>query len=120
MVVAVVSADHVGIGRFAAAWPVLQEIAPDRPIQVVVNRVRARAVGRDVAGQIDEALRRLCGISQAHLIPDDSETCDLAIRDGRTIGEVAPRSPIRAAFTALADRLAPVQEPMPTVRESAA
>ena len=120
VVVAVVSADHVSIGRFAAAWPVLQEIAPDRPIQVVVNRVRARAVGRDVAGQIDEALRRLCGISQAHLIPEDSETCDLAIRDGRTIGEVAPRSPIRAAFAALADRIAPVQEPLPTVRESAA
>jgi len=119
-VVAVVAADHVGIGRLAAVWPALQELASDRPVHVVVNRVRSRAVGRDVTGQIDEALRRLCGITETVLVVDDPETCDTAIRDGRTIGEVAPRSPLRVAFASLADRLAVVGAPHIVVREPAA
>jgi MinD-like ATPase involved in chromosome partitioning or flagellar assembly len=119
-VIAVVAADHVGIGRFAAAWPNLQELASERPLHVLVNRVRSRAVGRDVVGQIDEALRRLCGVTATVLADDDPETCDTAIRDGRTIGEVAPRSPLRVAFASLADRLAVVGAPHIVVREPAA
>jgi Flp pilus assembly CpaE family ATPase len=119
-VVAVVAADHVGIGRLAAAWPALQELASDRPVHVVVNRVRSRAVGRDAIGQIDEALRRLCGITETTLVADDPETCDTAIRDGRTIAELAPRSAPRVAFTSLADRLGAVGAPKTITRESAA
>ena len=119
-VVAVVAADHVGIGRFVAAWPTLQELTSERPVHVVVNRVRSRAVGRDVTGQIDEALRRLCGITETVLVVDDPETCDAAIRDGRTIGEVAPRSPLRVAFASLADRLAATESLRILVQDSAA
>jgi Flp pilus assembly CpaE family ATPase len=119
-VIAVVAADHVGIGRFAAAWPNLQELASERPLHVLVNRVRSRAVGRDVVGQIDEALRRLCGVTATVLVDDDPELCDLAIRDGRTIAELAPRSALRVAFASLADRLALAEAPQRAVRESAA
>ena len=51
---------------------------------------------------------------------DDPETCDAAIRDGRTIAELAPRSALRVAFASLADRLAGVGAPQIVVQEPAA
>ena len=59
-------------------------------------------------------------ITEAVLADDDPELCDLAIRDGRTIAELAPRSALRVAFASLADRLAPAEVTQRVARESAA
>ena len=107
LVVAVASADPIGIARFVRAVSDLPR-SPDgsRPI-TVINRVRRASVGRgDPAQQIALALGRYADIDDAIMIPDDPALADVAVASGRTWCEVAPSSPARLAIRDLARRLA--------------
>ena len=111
-VVSVGSADPVGLSRFLRAHPDLLEVATGE-ITVLVNRVRTSAIGLGPRQQVVHALARFGGIRDAALVPDDRAAFDAAVLSGRTVTEVMPRSPARAAFSELAATLMPPGAPAP-------
>ena len=104
-VIAVCAADPVGIQRFVRSLPDLRELTGGAEVLVVVNRVRRSAVGRDADRQVTEALDRYAGVRVAALVPSDPAAFDAAVLAGRSVTDVAPSSPARAAIAALADRV---------------
>ncbi|QAY74536.1 regulator [Agromyces protaetiae] len=107
-VVAVGVADPVGISRLLRGYgDLLEHVDPDR-VDVLVNRVRASAIGIDAHGQIRETMRRFAGRDDVVLLPSDGRAADAAILAARTLRDAAPRSALRGALRAYAlDRLAP-------------
>lgn len=107
LVVVVGAADPVGLHRLLRGMEDLRDAAvpvvADR--LVVVNRVRASAVGRHAESQVRDALARYGGIGDVHLVPDDPAGLDAALLAGQVLAECAPGSPARAAFMELADRV---------------
>lgn len=107
-VVAVGLADPLGLSRFLRGFPALGEAAPSAQITVLLNRVRASAIGLDPQAQLRHTLRRFGGIEDATLVPHDLNAVDTAVLDGRTLRDAAPRSPVRTALAALVqERLVP-------------
>jgi len=108
-VVAVGSADPVGIDRLLVGLEDLQRVVPDTPVHVVVTRVRRSVLGGDPEGQVREALRRHAGIVDLTCVPDDRASYDACLREGRTLAEAAPRSPARGVLREFARRTMPGQ-----------
>ena len=108
-VVAVGSADPVGIDRLLVGLEDLQRVVPDTPVHVVVTRVRRSVLGGDPEGQVREALRRHAGIVDLTCVPDDRASYDACLREGRTLAEAAPRSPARGVLREFARRSVPGQ-----------
>lgn len=107
-IVAVGSADPVGLSRFLRAHVDLIEAASTADVTVVMNRVRASAVGMNPNGQILQTLSRFGGIDSPALVPNDASALDGSVLSGRTLVDSAPRSPARAAIRDLVtDRLLP-------------
>lgn len=100
-VVAVGLADPIGMSRFLRAHAELPDVATTTSISVVMNRVRASAVGLDPQGQVRQTLRRFGGIDAATLVPHDLNGVDTAVLDGRTLRDTAPRSAARRAIHGL-------------------
>jgi MinD-like ATPase involved in chromosome partitioning or flagellar assembly len=107
IVVVVGGADPVGLQRLVRGLEDLRDAAVPVPAArlVVVNRVRASAVGRRAESQVRDALARYGGVDDVHLVPDDPAGLDAALLAGRVLAECAPGSPARAAFLGLADRV---------------
>lgn len=97
-VVACGLADPVGLARFLHAWVELAEVLTTTQVSVVMNRVRASAVGFDPSGQVVGALRRFGGIESPILVPHDQQGADAAVLTGRTLRDAAPKSPARASI----------------------
>jgi len=117
-VVACGLADPVGMARFLRAWGDLTEVISTHRVHVVMNRVRASAVGLGAAGQVSSALRRFGGIEAAVLVPHDQAGVDAAVLTGRTLRDAAPRSPARLGILGFVQRdlliapdAAPVRRP---------
>ena len=118
---AVGSADPVGLARLVRGLAELREAVPDRsPPQVVVNRVRRSAVPGDAAQEVRGALARYAGVAEPVLVPYDLAALDGALAGGRTLAEAAPGSPARAALLALARDLAGPGAGEPAARPPAA
>jgi Mrp family chromosome partitioning ATPase len=92
-VVAVVSADTVGLSRFFRAYVQLLEIVDPSRVSVLVNRVRPSAGGWDAAGQVRRTLFRFGSVEAAAYVPEDREALDAAVLAGATLRDIAPRSP---------------------------
>jgi MinD-like ATPase involved in chromosome partitioning or flagellar assembly len=92
-VVAVVSADTVGLSRFFRSYVQLLEIVDPSRVTVIVNRVRASAGGWDAAGQVRRTLLRFGSVEAAAFVPEDQDALDAAVLAGATLRDVAPRSP---------------------------
>jgi MinD-like ATPase involved in chromosome partitioning or flagellar assembly len=92
-VVAVVSADAVGLSRFFRSYVQLLEIVDPSRVSVVVNRVRPSAGGWDAAGQVRRTLLRFGSVEAAAFVPEDRDALDAAVLAGATLRDVAPRSP---------------------------
>jgi MinD-like ATPase involved in chromosome partitioning or flagellar assembly len=108
VIVAVGSADPVGLSRFLRAHVDLVETAETTDITVVMNRVRASAIGMNPNGQVTQTLSRFGGVTSPVLVPHDQTAVDGAVLSGRTLVDAAPRSPARAAIRGLvASRLVP-------------
>jgi MinD-like ATPase involved in chromosome partitioning or flagellar assembly len=108
-IVAVASADPVGLARFLRAHGDLADVAVTLDITVVANKVRASAIGLGPAAQVSQTLSRFGGIDDPVLVPWDQQAMDAAVLSARTLAEVAPKSPARMAIRRLvADRLLPV------------
>ncbi|PJJ71269.1 MinD-like ATPase involved in chromosome partitioning or flagellar assembly [Diaminobutyricimonas aerilata] len=97
-VVAVGAADPVGLSRFLRSHVDLLETATTHRVRVVMNRVRASAIGLDPQSQVTQTLQRFGGIRPDALVPHDQNGADAAILTGRTLADAAPRSPARLAL----------------------
>lgn len=107
-VVAVGSADPVGLSRFLRAHVDLVETVAEGRVIVAMNKVRASAIGLNPVGQVAQTLSRFGGIESAAMIPFDAAAVDAAILSGRTLADAAPRSLARTAIRDLAtSRLLP-------------
>ena len=101
-VVAVGSADPVGLSRFLRAHVDLVETVASGRVIVAMNKVRASAIGLNPVGQVAQTLSRFGGIESAAMIPFDAAALDVAILGGRTLADAAPKSLARAAIRDLA------------------
>lgn len=101
-VVAVLTADPVGVARFIRAQAELRAVIGAAEITVVVNRLRSGAVGVDPRGQIRRALERYAGVTEVWFIPEDARGADAGRLAARPVAEAAPRSPLVAAVRRLA------------------
>ncbi|GAB3385329.1 P-loop NTPase [Humibacter soli] len=119
-VVAVGAADPVGLSRLLRALGDLADAAPETRAHVIVNRVRASAVGASPFAQVSSTLMRFGGVEAAALVPDDPAAFDRAVLAGSTLRDAAPKSPARAALRRFIEReLAPVPEPRTARRRHA-
>lgn len=105
-VVAVGAGDPVGLQRLVRGLDELSRIATaDR---VVINRVRASAVGAGPSQRVTETLERFAGITDPMVVPDDRPGLDAAMLAGQVLAESAPGSPARHALAELAGAVAGV------------
>jgi Flp pilus assembly CpaE family ATPase len=115
VVLAVGSADPVGLQRLVRGLAELSELRPGLEPVVVVNRLRSSAVGGSPESRVREALARYAGVEDVVVVPDDRPALDAALLAGRSLTETASGSPARRAVVDLATRLmagvAPVGSP---------
>jgi len=97
LVVAVVSADPVGVSRFLRGYSELRAVIGATPVAVVANRLRPGSLGIDARGQVRRALDRFGGIQDIWFVPMDPRSVDAAMLAARPVAEVAPRSPLTLA-----------------------
>ena len=107
-VIAIGSADPVGLSRFLRAHVDLLETLQTDHITVVMNRIRSSAIGQGASAQVRQTLKRFGGIVSPILIPHDQSAADAAVLMGKTLLDTAPRSAARLAVAGfVADRLLP-------------
>lgn len=109
-VVAVLSADPLGVSRFLRGHSELRHLIGDTPVTVVANRVRPGPLGIDARGQVRRTLERFAGIEDIAFIPYDARGADSAALHARAISDVAPRSQLVAAVRRITTGLSPRQE----------
>lgn len=110
-VLAVGAGDPIGLQRLVRGLQELGTVASPSPV-VVINRVRASAVGSRPERRIREALVRFAGLEELTFIPDDPATLDRALLTGRSLAEAAPDSAVRQCLRALASELCGVAAPL--------
>ena len=116
-VVAVGSADPVGLSRFLRAHVDLIDVVDSERVTVVMNKIRSSAIGLNPSGQVQQTLQRFGGIVAPVLIPHDQPAMDAAILSGKTLRDVAGKSPARVAMGKLvASRILPHKPDTPTGR----
>ncbi|WP_051427657.1 P-loop NTPase [Arthrobacter sp. H20] len=97
------AADAVGLPRLIRALADLEESVPTVTPRVVLNKVRAAAVGNGPVRQLREAWDRFGpSLPVDAYLPADFTAVDSALLGGSVLLESAPRSPLRAAIAALA------------------
>ncbi|MEO6504085.1 MAG: chromosome partitioning protein [Jatrophihabitantaceae bacterium] len=111
LILAVGSADPIGIQRLVRGLGELRAAAIDTPVWIVLNRVRRSAVPGNLEVELNAALRRFVGQTCAALLPYDLIGLDQAAVAGQTLAEAAPSSPLRVAVTGLAEAICGVQAP---------
>jgi MinD-like ATPase involved in chromosome partitioning or flagellar assembly len=104
-VLAVGSADPVGLQRLVRGLAELKEAVPGVQPTVVVNRLRGTAVPGNAEAEVRAALSRYAGVDAVWVVPLDTAGVDGAVAQGRTLAEAAPASPVRLALQALAASL---------------
>lgn len=111
VILAVGSADPIGVQRLVRALAELRDAEVGAPVWVVLNKVRRSVVPGDPATELRAALDRFAGRTPAALLPSDPAALDAALVAGQTLGEVRPASPLRQAVIALARSLAGISAP---------
>lgn len=112
-VLAVGSADPIGVQRLVRGLGELAEVLPDTVPRVVVNRLRSGVVPGDPAREVAAAMRRFAGVKKVDTLPYDQASLDRALASGRTLAEAVPNSSLRLALTSLAGQLVDVAPPAP-------
>lgn len=112
-VVAVGSAEPLGIQRLVHSLPALAELSSVEPV-VVVNRVRPTVAGPRPEEAVADALLRFASVERAWTLPWDPHACDAATLAGQTLVERAPRSKLRRAMGSFARALNVVADTPPS------
>ena len=102
LVLAVGSADPVGMQRLIRGLDELTALRLPAPVWVVPNRVRAGSVAGKPEAELDAALQRFAGRSPAAFLPYDRAALDRALVAGKVLAEVSGSSPLRTALVELA------------------
>lgn len=111
---AVGSADAIGLPRLIRALADLPEACAGADVQVVVNKVRKRAVGGTPLKALEQAWERFGpALPISHALPWDADVTARALLEGRLLQELAPDAPLRRAIRELC--CAPVQTKQKTV-----
>ncbi|HYO86313.1 MAG TPA: hypothetical protein VES01_07680 [Dermatophilaceae bacterium] len=105
-IVVVGAGDPIGLQRLVRGLQELDAHRAPGTRHVVVNKIRAGAVGPSPQDRIQAALTRFAGVPACHLIPDDRPALDAVTLAGRTLTEAARTSPARLAIRGLAEQLA--------------
>ena len=108
LVMAVGSADPIGLQRLVRGLTELRDAEVAAPVWVVLNRVRASAVPGDPGRELAAALDRFAGRTPAALLPLDAEAVDAALTVGKTLAETRPSAALRRALAELAAAVAGV------------
>lgn len=103
-VVVVGAADPVGLQRLVRGLDQLEGVT-SAPTTVVVNRVRAEAIGKNPGRLVREALQRFAGVEEVVLVAEDQVGVDAAVLAGRTLREARPSSPARTGLREAASRV---------------
>lgn len=103
-VIAVGSAEPLGLQRLVHTMPALREASTVEPV-VVVNRVRSSIAGARPEEAVADALLRFAQVPHAWMIPWDGKACDAATLAGQTLHERAPKSKVRKAIAGLANSI---------------
>ncbi len=98
LVVAVGTADPLGLARLVAGISELHDAIRGADVRVLVTRLRDSALGRRPGPAVAEALHRHAGVEPSWTVPDDRPAYDAALRSGRTLAEAAAASPARHAL----------------------
>lgn len=99
-VLAVGSADPLGLTRLARGVLDLREAVPGAQVSMVVNRTRSTlGWSRD---DVSALLRRFTGDDPVAYLPEDRAAVDRALVEGRTLIECAPTSALAQALDVLA------------------
>ena len=108
-VYAVGAADPVGVPMLVRGLAELDEAVPGVAPVVVMNKVRASAVGRGPERQLRDAWERYGPASDLKgFLPHDAAAADAALLGGSLLLEAAPDSPLRHAIRELV--CAPAQQ----------
>jgi MinD-like ATPase involved in chromosome partitioning or flagellar assembly len=123
LVVAVASADPVGVSRFLRGYAELRATVGTTRVAVLANRVRPGPLGIDPRGQIRRALDRFGGVEDVWFLPHDVKSTDAATLAARPIADVSPRAPFTQALRrfvgeAVAPATAPAAAGRPASRRS--
>lgn len=107
LIVAVGSAEPLGLQRLVQGLSDLREAVPGREKEtaVVVNRVRASVAGSRPEVAVADALARYAAVEETWVVPDDPRACDAATLAGQVLAERAPRSAARRAIRSLAEHV---------------
>jgi MinD-like ATPase involved in chromosome partitioning or flagellar assembly len=103
VVLAVGSADPVGLMRLARGVVDLAETVPGADVRVVVNRVRP-SLGWS-ADEVTTTVQRFTGLRPVAFLPVDTPGLDRALVTGRPLLDTAPESPLRRELQMLAGEL---------------
>ena len=101
-IIAVASADPLGISRFVREHSELRRLTAPTPITVVVNHVRPGPLGIDARGQVRRTLERFAGITEITFLPFDQRAADAALLHARPMADLTPRSALVAGVRRLA------------------
>ncbi len=104
-VVAVGTADPLGLARLLRTHADLLETVETARVRIAITRVRASVLGIDPHGQVRQTLDRFAGIHDAVLIDDDPDAADAALLTARPVPLAAPRSALSRGIAELADAL---------------
>ena len=104
-VLAVGTADPVGLQRLVRGLSELKEAVPGVRPAVVVNRLRSSAIPGNTEAEVRAALSRYAGVDSVVFVPHDVAGIDAAVSAGKTLVEASPGSPARQAIQALAASL---------------
>jgi Mrp family chromosome partitioning ATPase len=105
-VLAVGSADPIGLSRLTRGVVDLRDAVPGVSLDVVVNRMRP-SLGWSQQ-EVRDTVARFTGVETIHFLPEDRPACDRSLVEGRTLDEVAPDSDLRSTLSRLAADLAGV------------
>ena len=104
-VLALASADALGIPRLVKTLPELTDVAPTARLLVVINKLRKASVGRSGAESVAEAWARFSpGHGIAATLDWDPAACDEALLAGAVLAESAAKTSLRQQIANLASR----------------
>ena len=115
VVLAVGSADPVGLQRLLRMLPEMRGLTGG-DVRVVLNRVGRTSAGAHSHQPLTDVVMRHSGMVPVAYLPEDRSACDLAVSAGRSLSEVAPKSPLRKAIARLARDVAEHPQPALTSR----
>jgi len=99
-VLAVADSTALGAARLVTTWPGVTAAAPTAQVTVVQNRVHRSRAGSGAGWS--RGIRDLGIMAGVHPLPADPRAAQRCWESARSLGETAPRSPLRKALSTLA------------------